>query len=205
MALIGLMGGTFDPPHHGHLAAAEEVRHRLGLEEILWVPAGNPPHKAHLPITAAAHRLAMLRLALRENPRFRVELYEIERPAPSYTADTLRALRERHPSDELVFLLGSDEFASLAAWREPHVIPKLARLAVMARARVRYDTSEVERAVPEVAGRYEIVPVPDLPLSSSALRDRVRSGLPIRYLVPDPVCEYIERTGLYNAGTPPRS
>lgn len=191
-----MLGGTFDPPHLGHLAAAEEARHRLGLREILWIPAGSPPHKAHVPVTPAHHRLAMLRRAVADNPRFRVSEFELEREGPSYTVDTLRALGEAQ-GEPLVFLLGSDEFAALDTWHRPHELPRLARLGVLVRHGVRFDPSAVERVTPEVAGRYELVRVPDLPLSSSNLRERVRAGLPIRYLVPDAVRLYIESTGLY--------
>lgn len=200
MALLGVLGGTYDPPHFGHLAAAEEARHRLGLRRVLWVPAGSPPHKAKQGVTPAHHRVAMLRLAVSGNPVFEVSEIEQQRAGPSYTVDTLALLRAEHPAHELVFLLGSDEFAVLRTWREAHVLPELARLGVMVRAGVRLDAERVEEELPSVRSRYELVPVPDLPISSAGLRARIRSGLPIRYLVPDAVREYIEREGLYGHG-----
>lgn len=197
MSVVGILGGTFDPPHFGHLATAEEVRFRLGLDEMLFIPAGSPPHKAQVPVTAVEHRLRMLQLAVADNPAFKIDLVEIERSGPSYTVDTLEELRKKVPNGDLVFVLGSDEFALLSTWHQPQLLPRLARLAVMVRSGVLIDTAKVEEEVPGLNGRYELVPVPNLAISSSALRARVRAGLPIRYLLPDAVREYIERSGLY--------
>lgn len=198
MRSIGVMGGTFDPPHFGHLAAAEEVLHRLGLDSILWIPAGLPPHKLQSPVTPAHHRVEMLRRALEGNVGFELSTVETERERPSYTVETLARLRERRPDDRLVFLMGSDQFASLARiWSRPELLPQLAELAVMVRSGVSFDPRVIEAALPGVVGRYQLVPVADLPLSSTGLRRRVREGLPIRYLVPEEVREYIEEHGLY--------
>lgn len=194
---LGLLGGTYDPPHYGHLAAAEEVRHRLRLDRVLWVPAGTPPHKAAATVTPSADRLEMVRRAVRCNEHFEVSDLEVRRPGPSYTVDMLDHAAAMYPAHELILLIGADQFAALPTWHRAYRIPELARLAVMCRSRAPFDPAAVEEAIPQVRGRYELVDVPDLPLSSSALRQRVREGLPIRYLVPDAVRAYIEREGLY--------
>lgn len=197
MESFGILGGTFDPPHYGHLAAAETARHTLGLDRILWIPAGSPPHKAHGRVTPAIHRLEMLRLAAAGNPGFAVSDLEIRQAGPSYTVNTLQSLASTHSSERLIFILGSDEFAGLATWRQPEEIPRYADLAVMVRAGITFEVGEVERQVPALAGKYSLIQVPNLPISSSELRSKVRAGLPVRYLVPDAVREYIASHGLY--------
>ena len=196
---LGLLGGTYDPPHYGHLAAAEEVRHRLRLDRVLWVPAGTPPHKAATNVTPAAKRLEMVRRAIRCNEHFEVSDLEVLRSGPSYTVALLEDAAALYPAHELILLIGTDQFAALPTWHQAHRLPQLARLAVMCRSRAPFDSAAVEAAIPEMRGRYDLVDVPDLPLTSSALRERVREGLPIRYLVPEAVREYIEREGLYRA------
>ncbi|MDP9383022.1 MAG: nicotinate-nucleotide adenylyltransferase [Chloroflexota bacterium] len=197
MALLGVLGGTYDPPHHGHLAAAEEARYRLGLDRVLWVPVGDPPHKRHRAITPAAHRIAMVRAAVADNRAFEVSDVELRRAGPSYTVDTLDQLRVERSLDSLVFLMGSDEFSVLSTWYQAERLPELAHLGVLIRSGARLNVERTERELPGVQGRYTLVPVPSLPISSSSLRERVREGLPIRYLVPEPVREYIEMHRLY--------
>ncbi len=197
MALLGVLGGTYDPPHHGHLAAAEEARYRLGLDRVLWVPVGDPPHKRHRAITPAAHRIVMVRAAVADNRAFEVSDVELRRAGPSYTVDTLDQLRVERSLDSLVFLMGSDEFSVLSTWYQAERLPELAHLGVLIRSGARLNVERTERELPGVQGRYTLVPVPSLPISSSSLRERVREGLPIRYLVPEPVREYIEMHRLY--------
>ncbi len=197
MALLGVLGGTYDPPHHGHLAAAEEARYRLGLDRVLWVPVGDPPHKRHRAITPAAHRIAMVRAAVADNRAFEVSDVELRRAGPSYTVDTLDQLRVERSLDSLVFLMGSDEFSVLSTWYQAERLPELAHLGVLIRSGARLNVERTERELPGVQGRYTLVPVPSLPISSSSLRERVREGLPIRYLVPEPVREYIKIHRLY--------
>ncbi len=199
MSRLGVMGGTYDPPHYGHLAAASDVMHALGLDSVLWVVSGRPPHKLHLPVTPANHRLEMVERAIHGNPRFQVSTIELERRGPSYTVETLRRLRDSRPGDSLYFLMGSDEFAALHTWHEAELIPKLAHLAVMLRAGTQLDTTRVGSLSVEVSGRYTLVLVPEVGTSSSEVRRRVRDGMPIRYLVPDNVAAYIEREQLYKA------
>ncbi len=192
MRRIGLFGGTFDPPHLGHLALAEWARARLGLERVVFMPAGSPPHKRGRPLTAAAHRLAMTRLAVRGNAAFAVSDLEARRRGPSFTVDTLRALRARHPGARFYLLMGADSLADFPTWREPEAIARLATLVVAARplgARPRPRTRPAARVV--------MLDNPVLAISSSALRARARAGRPLRYLVPDAVAAYIGRHRLY--------
>ncbi len=194
---IGIIGGTFDPPHFGHLAAAEEARHRLGLERLVWMVARTPPHKRDRVVTAAKHRFHMAQLATRDNQAYEVSEAELLREGPSYTVDTLRGLRAEKPDHDLIFFIGSDEFAAFPDWHLAEDVARLAHLAVLLRYGVSFNPAVVEAALPTVRGRYSVVPVPNLPISSSVLRERVREGLPIRYLVPEPVREYIDMNALY--------
>lgn len=197
MRRVGLLGGTYDPPHFGHLAAAEEARHRLELDLVLWLPAGNPPHKAAKAVSDAQHRAQMVALAIQGNPYFALSDIELRYEGPSYTVHTLERLRQQCPEDELVFLMGSDEFNSLETWYEAARIPQLARIGVLVRSGAPAHTERVEKALEGVRGRYQLALVPNLPISSSDLRERLRLGLPIRYLTPDAVIAYIEQHGLY--------
>ena len=198
---FGVLGGTFDPVHLGHLAAAEEAAYRFDLEQVLLVPARHQPLKAHDPWTADEHRLAMLRLAADDNPRLVVSPLELERPAPSYTVDTLRLLREVHgPSCEIYFLLGIDAVNALDRWREPAALLRLARLVVMSRSDVREPNWPMLRAIaPNAGDRIELLAVPDIDISSHELRRRIAAGEPIRYQVPDAVWAYIGAQKLYQS------
>ena len=195
-ARIGIFGGTFDPPHFGHLALAEWARAELGLDRVLFVPAGRPPHKTRTTSSSAAHRLAMTRLAVRGNAAFRVEPLETRRRGPSFTADTVRALAARWPAAKLHLLLGEDMYATFDTWREPEAIAERAVLAVALRPGAR-----VPRPVRAAAqGRGTVwLRNPGLEISSSVLRVRARRGLSLRYLVPDAVARYIARHALYGA------
>ncbi len=193
MRRVGLFGGTFDPPHLGHLVLAEWARARLALDRVIFMPAGTPPHKRGRRLSAAAHRLAMTRLAARGNPAFEVSALEARRRGPSFTVDTLQALRARHPGARLFLLLGADSLAEFATWREPAAIARLATLVVAARP------GPAPRAL---AGAPRVVRLdnPVVGISSSALRARARAGRPLRYLVPDAVAAYAARHRLYRRG-----
>lgn len=196
---LGVLGGTFDPPHVGHLILAEEARTSLGLERVLFVPAGDPWRKVGQHVTSAEHRLAMLRLALASDPYFDVCTLEAERPGPSYTADTLEALHRQHgPGLELYFILGEDALRDLPNWKKPERIVTLAWLAVAPRAQGSGPTtSDLEAAVPGLSQRIVPVAMPTIDISSTALRARARAGVSLRYLVSLAVDEYIRRHGLY--------
>ena len=196
---LGLLGGTFDPVHRGHLALARAARDELGLDEVLFLPAGQPWRKAGQMIASNEHRLAMLRRALEGEAAFQVSRLELERPGPSYTADTLEALRDDRPEDELFFLLGEDALMDLPNWERPRRIPELARLAVARRA----DSSpealeEAERRLPGLGERVVWLKMSVVAVSATEIRERVREGQPIGGLVPATVEEYIRKQGLYS-------
>ena len=196
---LGVFGGSFDPVHLGHLAAAEEAAYRLPLDGILFVPARHQPLKGQAPRASDTDRLAMLRLAIAGNPRFAVSTLELERPAPSYTVDTLRALEAAHgPGCDLYLLLGIDAVNTLDRWREPSELLRLARLAVMSRSEAREPDWALLRAIdPAIESRVVLLSVPNIDLSSRELRRRIAADEPIRYQVPEAVLEYIENRRLY--------
>lgn len=196
---LGVLGGTFDPPHVGHLILAEEARTRLDLRKVLFVPAGDPWRKAAQEVTAAEHRLAMVRLMLGSDPHFEVSTLEMERAGPSYTVDTLEALHQQHgPGLELYFIVGEDALHDLPHWKEPARILSLARLAVARRpAGEGWFDADLEAIVPGLSERVVPLPMPTVEISSTHLRERARAGLSLRYLVPLGVEEYIRRHGLY--------
>jgi nicotinate-nucleotide adenylyltransferase len=194
---LGVLGGTFDPVHHGHLAIAEEARETLGLERVLLIPAARPPHKPGRPITAADHRLAMAEIAVADNPALAVSQIEVERGGDSYTVDTLEALR-RQGCEDLWFILSSEALAGFPAWRDPGRILELARLAVVPRGGASgLDAAWVRDRFPGQEDRFRFLPGPLLPISGSVIRRRVAAGRSIRYLVPDGVARYIAQHRLY--------
>jgi nicotinate-nucleotide adenylyltransferase len=191
----------FNPPHIGHLVCAQEAHAQLALDAVLFMPVAVPPHKEAREDPGAEHRFELCRLAVRGDERFAVSRLEIDRGGASYTVDTLRALRERHPEDDLIFIAGGDMAASLPDWREPERVLELAAFAVAERrGAVREDVIERWRALGEAAPRDPLfLDMPRVDVSSSELRRRVRDGRPVRYLVPDPVAAYIEARGLYRS------
>ena len=202
---IGLMGGTFDPIHVGHLAVAEEARDALGLERILFVVAGWPPHKDPAEVTPVADRLAMVGLAIAGNAAFELSRLEVDRPGPSYTVDTVEAIDRleraagRVPS--VTVILSAETLADLPSWHEPERLLDLARIAVVPREGYPApDLGWLARALPGREDRVDFLEGPRLGLSSSALRDRVGADRSIRYLVPDAVARYIADRGLYRIG-----
>ncbi len=194
---IGVLGGTFDPPHYGHLALAETARVQLGLARVLFVPAGDPPHKPGRPLSPAPHRAAMVEAAIADNPAFSLSRVDLERPGPHYTVDMLAMLRQMYAEAEFYFLMGSDSLAEFLTWRDPAGIVRQAYLAVMERPGWVADMAALERAIPGVRERLIWLDAPRLDLSASDLRRRVRMGLPIRYLVPPAVEAYIYTQCLY--------
>ena len=193
---LGVFGGTFDPPHVGHLIVAAELRHALRLDRVLFVPAGCPPHKPQ-PLSDDADRLAMVRLAIEGDPAFAVSTVDVDRGGPSYSVDLLTILRAEHPAATLVFLMGEDSLRDFPSWRRPGTIATIAELGVASRPGVEADLAAVERAVPETAGRIVLVPTPSIGVSSRDLRRRVVSGATIAHQVPMAVERYIHNRGLY--------
>jgi len=195
---FGILGGSFDPPHYGHLALAETARVQLGLSRVLFVPAGEPPHKRNRPMSSAEDRAAMTAAAIADNPAFELSRVDLERPGPHYTVEMLALLREQYPDvDNWFFLLGEDALHDLPAWRDPQGILEQASLAVMPRMGQRVDLAELTATLPLLADRLIWLDIPPVDYSATDLRRRVRGGLPLRYLVPSPVEAYIHEHGLY--------
>ena len=199
---LGILGGTFDPPHVGHLILAEEARQALELEQVLFVPAGAPWRKAGQELSPREDRLAMVQLAVGDSPHFAVSILEIEREGPSYTAETLAALHQQLPDDsEIFFIVGQDSLADLPNWRQPQRIISLARLAVAVRTDWEAAKADaLEKEVPGISQRLVWLNMPRIDISSTAVRDRVRQGISIRDWVPPAVEEYIRQHGLYVGG-----
>ena len=198
MTALGILGGTFNPPHLAHMVCASEARAQLSLERVVLVPTGVPPHKPMADEPGRMHRVEMCRLAAgRHGGWLEVSAIEVDREGPSYTVDTLREIHASQSGDQLTFIVGGDMAWSLPAWRDPAAILGLASIAVAERAGARRE--EVRARLEGVAGaqRIRYIDVPRLDISSSALRRRVREGLPIDFLVADSVADYIEQRRLY--------
>jgi len=194
----GLLGGTFDPPHVGHLMLAEEARRKLCLGEVVFIPAGQPWVKASMPVSAACRRLKMVELAIADKPYFTVNDIEVKHPGPSYTWQTLEELRRQYPGDELYFILGWDNLSSLPSWHKPGRIVQAACLVAVPRiGSPRPDLEDLDAVVPGLAARTVILTEPEIDVSATAIRERVKRGLPIGHLVPPPVADFIERNRLY--------
>jgi nicotinate-nucleotide adenylyltransferase len=195
VARVGLLGGTFNPPHLAHLVCAQEALLQLGLDRVLLVPVGVAPHKAVEADPGVEHRVALCEAAVAGDDRLGVSRADADRDGPSYTVDLLRALSGE---DELVFIVGGDMAHSLPAWRDPDGVLALARIAVAEREGVRRaDISERLAGLAGAAERVCFFDMPRIDISSSLIRRRAAAGLPVRYLVPDAVAAYIEREGLY--------
>ncbi len=200
MAAVGLLGGTFNPPHIAHLVCAMEAREQLGLDVVRLVPSGVPPHKDVPDDPGVEVRIELCRLAAASEPGLEVSRAEADRPGPSYTVDTLRALHDASPQDELTFIVGGDQALGLPSWREPEVLLSLARLAVAEREGIRrHDILDRFEGL-DGAGRVVFFDMPRLDVSSSWLRRRVAAGRPIRHLVPVAVADRIADLGLYRVG-----
>ena len=202
---VGILGGTFDPIHIGHLIVAEEARTSLGLQEVLFVPAGQPWLKRDRDVSPAVQRVEMVRRAIGDNPSFRLSVIEVERSGPSYTVDTLNTLREEMGSEaSFFFMLGSDVLAELHLWKEPQTLIQLCRLVVLPR-HVRGDAAasaseelrHLETAIPGLLDRVIELDMPVIGISSSVIRQRVSKDLSIRYLVPPGVAAYIAEQKMY--------
>jgi len=201
--LVGILGGTFNPPHLGHLVCAQEAYLQLQLDRVMLMPARLPPHKPVEYEPGVQHRLELCRLAVECDDRFTVSDLELSRPGPSFTVDTLEQLNSDAPNNELVLIVGGDVAAGLPQWREPERVLALATLAVAKRrgnAR-----ASVDAALQSLGGgeRARFFRMPQIGVSSTIVRGRVRAGQSIRYIVPDPVRDYIERHGLYGGTTEP--
>ncbi|TPG16311.1 nicotinate-nucleotide adenylyltransferase [Pedococcus bigeumensis] len=193
---LGVMGGTFDPIHHGHLVAASEVQTRFGLDEVVFVPTGQPWQKDEREVSAPEHRYLMTVVATASNPRFTVSRVDIDRPGPTYTIDTLRDLRTERPDAELFFITGADALAQILSWKDADELFDLAHFVGVTRPG--YVLSE--SGLP--ADRVSLQEVPAMAISSTDCRARVERAEPVWYLVPDGVVQYVNKYRLYAAGSP---
>jgi nicotinate-nucleotide adenylyltransferase len=189
---IGVMGGTFDPVHHGHLSAASEVAARFSLDEVVFVPTGTPWQKSHRDVSPAEDRYLMTVIATASNPRFSVSRIDVDRPGPTYTIDTLHDLRRASVDAELFFITGSDALAQILGWRNADELFELAHFVGVSRPG--YEPVDLAGFPP---GAVTLLEVPALAISSSDCRERVERGDPVWYLVPDGVVQYIEKRSLY--------
>jgi len=194
---LAVIGGTFDPVHYGHLMIAEDVRLRLGLQRVLFMPAGEPPHKTSRVITPARDRYLMAVLATAGNPHFQVSRREIDRPGISFTIDTVRELNEELGDDAPVyFVTGADSILEMDTWREPDAV--LTEAQVVAVPRPGFDLALLEQTLgAERAARVTVIQSPAVDISSTLIRARIAAGESARYLCPRPVLDYIHKTGLY--------
>ncbi len=199
---VGMIGGTFDPVHFGHLVIAEEVRAALDLAEMVFVPAGHPPHKTGGIVTETRHRLAMLELAIAANPYFTISTIDVERPGPSYTVDTLRLFRQqRGEHTAIYFVIGWDSLEELPTWYNPEeILAQVAHLVAVHRPgykEVRGYRDRMEERLPGLKQRLLMMPAPQLEISATDLRQRVAQGRPIKYQTPEAVERYISENRLY--------
>ncbi|MCL2515169.1 MAG: nicotinate-nucleotide adenylyltransferase [Microbacteriaceae bacterium] len=188
---IGVMGGTFDPIHHGHLVAASEVAQSFGLDEVVFVPTGEPWQKG--PVSLAEHRYLMTVIATASNPRFTVSRVDIDRPGPTYTIDTLKDLKDQHPDDELYFISGADAIAQILTWHDADKLWELAHFVAVSRPGHELSITGLPK------GDVSLLEVPALAISSTDCRSRVSRGFPVWYLVPDGVVQYISKHHLYRS------
>ena len=193
---IGVMGGTFDPIHHGHLVAASEAAHRFALDEVVFVPTGQPWQKAGKRISPAEDRYLMTVIATASNPRFTVSRVDIDRGGPTYTIDTLRDLREEYPGAELFFITGADALSSIMSWHDWEEMFELAEFVGVTRPG--YELTE-DNLPAHIQERVHLLEIPAMAISSTDCRKRSQEGRPVWYLVPDGVVQYIAKHELYRA------
>jgi len=199
---VGILGGTFDPIHVGHLGIADEGMRQLGLREVLFIPAGQPWLKGQELVSSGKHRLQMVKLAITTNPCFKVSTIELERPGPSYSIDTILDLRGKLGAEVRLFLvLGFDALAGLPQWKEPERIVNLCQVVGVGRPGYsEFDLHDLEPLIPRASERIIVVDMPQIDINASDIRRRVSRGLSIRHLVPEAVEEYILEHGLYQEG-----
>ncbi len=196
---VGILGGTFDPPHIGHLVIAQEAAAYLHLSQVVFVPTRQPPHKPTDNLTPIDMRLEMVRLAIARNPRFTLSRVDVDREGPTYTVDTIRLLRRQYgEGTDLYFIMGMDSLVNLPTWHKPEELIQLCWLAVLNRPGYQVDLDELENQVPGVRQRVILIPSPALQVSATDLQRRVQSGEPIEHLVPEPVAAFIYEHGLYS-------
>ncbi len=195
---VGIFGGTFDPPHLGHLILADEALHQLKLERLLWVLTPNPPHKQGQTISLWQQRLKLVQAALADNPAFEISRVDVDRPGPHYAVDTVRLLYSQLPGDELVYLLGGDSLRDLPTWYQPQELVRLcAQFGVMRRLSDEIDLKKLEIKLPGVGTKVHFIEAPLLEISSSDIRERAASGQPFRYFLSPAVYDLVQAEGIY--------
>lgn len=197
MERLGLLGGTFDPLHIGHLILASVTAETLALDAVWFVPAADPPHKQGRAVTPASHRLAMVALGIAGNPCFALSRIDVDRPGPHYSADMVALAQQQAPQAAIFFLLGSDSLADLPTWHRPDLLLTRCQLGVYRRPEVPVDMAALEAHLPGLTGRVTWVEGPGIHLSATTIRERLQAGRSIRYLVPETVRTYIEAHHLY--------
>ena len=198
---IGVLGGTFDPPHNGHLLIAREAQTQLGLTQVLFAPTRQPPHKNVAEHTTIEHRLEMVRLAIAPYPQFVLSRVDVDRPGPTYTVDTMRLLREQFGNQvELFFIMGMDSLANILTWHTPEQLMRVCKLAVFQRPGFAANLDELEQKIPGLRERVVFLHSSALDIAASDLQKRVRTGQSIAHLVPEAVERYIAENRLYQKG-----
>ena len=195
---LGIFGGTFDPPHIGHLVLADEALNQLGLDRVLWVLTLDPPHKRGEVISELNHRLAMVSAAIRGNQKFELSRVDIDRPSPHYAVDTVRLIQNEHPNSQLVYLLGGDSLENLPLWHCPNeFVQSCHELGVMMRTGASYEYEKLEIKIPGITAKIKFVDTPLLEISASQIRNRVKDMSSYRYYLPPSVLQIIEYRKLY--------
>ena len=203
---IGLFGGTFDPPHLGHLILASEAQTQLELNRLLWILTPEPPHKQDHLITSIEHRLAMVELAIEDNPGFELSRIELDRPGPHYTFDTLKLIAEQNPEADIIPIIGEDSLRDLPKWHQPQELVYACHwIGVMRRPNDEPNLDALEHELPGISSKIHYVDAPLMEIASSEIRNRITNGRSVRYYLPGPVREYIEQHQLYHAVPNPTS
>ena len=201
--VAGLFGGTFDPPHIGHLILAAEAGAQLDLDRLLWILTPDPPHKQGQLITPLEHREAMVKLAIRDNPRFEFSPVEIDRPGPQFAVDTVKIIAEKNPGTELVYIIGGDSLRDLPTWHRPaDLVGMLDSVGVLRRPGDSIDLPALEKIIPGLTAKVRFLEAPLLDIAAHEIRQRVADGRPFRYFLPAPVYDYIVNHNLYRQAQP---
>lgn len=199
MKKVGIMGGTFNPIHNGHLFLAEHACEQAGLDYVMFMPTLNPPHKADIALVSAEHRINMVKLAIKSNPKFILSDLELNRPGLTYTSDTLNILKEREPDTEFYFIVGADSLMMMPNWRNPQTVFSLS--VIVAGGRADYSMEQLKKQAKYLEETYKgkviLLDMPTMEISSEKIRDRLSNNKSVRYYVPDEVLSYINENNLY--------
>jgi nicotinate-nucleotide adenylyltransferase len=197
--LIGVFGGTFDPPHIGHCILAEEAWHLLGLDCVYWVPAGEPPHKPDWPVSPIEDRIAMVKKITVNHPWFELSRVDVDRQGPHFAKDTLKILQTQDPKAKFVYLMGSDSLRDLMLWKQPEVFVQRAHaIGIMHRPGIDYDLETIQEQIPAISAKLQFFPAPLIEISGQMIRRRIKDGLPVRFMVTRDVYDLILQRSLYH-------